>query len=342
MIRLRPAGGTADESYKSLLSEFTGQLVFIMGCHRSGTSLVYHLLAYTGAYNYVSSYDSIRYDELLRNRIEAREEQAKAELDAAIRVEKNRGVDRLPVGADYPEEYRFVLAPQAPRWFIGIRKRVERLCFVPHLTPQTRSRFLELCRKKQFLGGGNRPLLLKDPNDFYLNFAAVHRMFPQAKMIFIHRHPLHILNSYVTGFGAIGETRNAYALLVDPTYRDLFRSPIQRRIYRRAFSGPRLPRYVADGLVRGYRYYVQNIACLPSDRYITLRYEDLCREPADHITRISRWLNCQATPRMPERFVEPRKLEVLERVRSAYAERAEEMRAYLAAQNYPLFPDSTG
>ena len=67
MKRMGNAGRPSDDTYKNLLSDFTGQLVFIMGCHRSGTSLLYHLLAYTGAYNYVSAYDSICYNELIQN-----------------------------------------------------------------------------------------------------------------------------------------------------------------------------------------------------------------------------------------------------------------------------------
>jgi hypothetical protein len=331
--------GALDDCYKSRLSDFAGRLVFIMGCHRSGTSMLYHLLAYTGAVNYISAYDIIKYDELLRNRIENREEQIKSELDAFIRVEKNRGVDNLPVGVDCPEEYRFLLAPRPPRWFLNFRRRMELESFAPHLTRQTHERFLEICRKKQFLQGNAKPLLLKNPKDFYFNFASVHRMFPRAKMIFIHRHPLHVLNSYIAGFGAIAKVKNAYAELLEPAYRDLFRSPIERSIYRRAFGGSRLPRYIAEGLVKSYRYYIENIRCLPEEQFLTLRYEDLCQEPEEHLIRIGKWLKLYAASRIPDRFVQQRRLEIGDRIRVAYAEQAEQMRPYLAIHNYPLFPE---
>jgi hypothetical protein len=330
--------GPADARYARELNELPRQLVFIMGCHRSGTSMLYHLLAYTGSCDYISVYDIVKYDELVRNRIEGREEAVKAELDAAVRVEKTRGVDNLPVGAGYPEEYRFLLAPKVPRWFFSIRKRVERLSFAPHLTGETRERFLEICRKKQFLSGGDRPLVLKNPNDFYSNFEEIHRMFPRAKMIFIHRHPLHILNSYVAGFGGIVESRSAYAALLDPRYRDLFKSPVRRMIFQRAFRGEQLPRFVMSGLVKGYEYYLKKIRAMPEDRFLTLRYEDLCQDPEPHLSRIGKWLNIAIEPRIPEKFVSPRNLEVAERVRAAYSERVEEIRPYLESQNYPLFP----
>ena len=331
---------TPDSRYTRELNEMPRQLVFIMGCHRSGTSMLHHLMAYTGAFAYISAYDVIKYDELLRNRIEGREEEVKRALDAAIRVEKNRGIDNLPVGVDYPEEYRFLLPPLSRLCFLGLRKYIEGLSFAPHLTHRTLSRFLEICRKKRFLAGGDRPLVLKNPNDFYFNFGEVHRMFPHAKMIFIHRHPLHILNSYVAGFGRIIETRNAYAALIEPRYHALVQSPLQRRIFQKAFHGEKLPRFMAAALVRSYRYYLENIPRIPRDAYLTMRYEDLCLAPAEHLSRIGKWLNLDMQPRMPEKFVAPRNLNVPERVQQAYAERAEEMRPYLESQGYPLFPDS--
>lgn len=329
----------ADERYLRDLTAMPRQLVFIMGCHRSGTSMLYHLLAYTGACEYISAYDIIKYDELIHNRVEGREASVKAKLDEAIRVEKNRGVDNLPVGVDYPEEYRFLLAPNVPRWFLSIRKRVEQLSFAPHLTPETRDRFLEICRKKQFLGGNDKPLVLKNPNDFYFNFAEIHRMFPQAKMIFIHRHPLAILNSYVAGFGGIVETKNVYAALIDPGYGDLVRSPIRRKLFQKAFRGEQLPRFVVSGLVRSYEYYLENVQLLPQDSFLTLNYEDLCRDPERDLSRIGKWLNIEIKPQIPEKFVAGRNLDIAGRVHAAYAQKVEAMRPYLASQNYPLYPE---
>ncbi len=330
----------ADTRYARDLNKLPRQLVFIMGCHRSGTSMLHHLLAYTGAWEYISVYDVIKYDEIIRNRIEGREESIKAELDAVICVQKNRGIDNLPVGANYPEEYRFLLAPKAPPWFLSIRKHVEHLSFGPHLTRETRERFLEICRKKQFLARSDRPLILKNPNDFYFNFEEIHRMFPQAKMIFIHRHPLSIVNSYIAAFGCIGESKNAYFALIDPKYRDLFRYPIRRKLFQRAFRGEQLPQFVVSGLVRSYKYYMEKIRLIPKDTFITFRYEDLCSDPAHHLSLIGQWLNIEMEPLIPQGFVAPRNLEIADRVHSAYAQRVEELRPYLASQNYPLFPDS--
>ena len=80
-----------DAPYLAELPAAASQLVFIMGCHRSGTSMLYHLLAYTGQLDYISAYDIIKYDELLYNRITGREDVVKADLRASFPVAARAG-----------------------------------------------------------------------------------------------------------------------------------------------------------------------------------------------------------------------------------------------------------
>ena len=105
-----------DAPYLGQLQALPSELVFIMGCHRSGTSMLYHLLAYTGQLDYVSAYDIIKYDELLYNRITGREAQVKADLQRVLQQEATRGLDELPVGTDLPEEYRFLTGGEIRRY----------------------------------------------------------------------------------------------------------------------------------------------------------------------------------------------------------------------------------
>src|SRR5262245_28378990 len=121
-----------DEPYLKQLDALPSELVFIMGCHRSGTSMLYHLLAYTGQLDYVSAYDIIKYDELLHNRITGREAQVKADLQSVLKQEATRGLDDLPVGTDLPEEYRFLMPAQEATVVFNVRKRLEKLFFEPH------------------------------------------------------------------------------------------------------------------------------------------------------------------------------------------------------------------
>ena len=93
-----------DTPYLAQLKTLPSTLVFIMGCHRSGTSLLHHLLAYTGQVNYVTTYDVVHYDSIIFYRNTGREADVKAALQQRLGAEKNRGLDNLPVGVDHPLE----------------------------------------------------------------------------------------------------------------------------------------------------------------------------------------------------------------------------------------------
>src|ERR1700730_1282475 len=246
-----------DAPYVRQLLSPPSELVFIMGCHRSGTSMLYHLLAYTGQLDYVSAYDIVKYDELLYNRITGREAQVKADLQRVLQQETTRGLDDLPVGVDLPEEYRFLMPQEQRAIVINIWKRLEELFFKPHLKPNTIARFLEVCRKKRFLAGMDRPLVLKNPSDHYFNFAAVHQMLPKAKFVFIYRNPLHMFNSYLHGFPAILKERSNYAALLDQRYDALFsRFSLRRQLFLAAFRSNTMSRLLLTRLVESFQYYM--------------------------------------------------------------------------------------
>jgi hypothetical protein len=330
-----------DAVYAEKLTKLPRQMVFVMGCHRSGTSLLHHLLAYTGACEYVSAYDIIKYDEILINRIEGREKSVKGALDAAIRVEKTRGLDDLPVGADYPEEYRFLLDAPMPAWWLpnADGPDVGQKIFPPQLTPANFERFLSICRKKEFLGSGDKPLILKNPNDHYFNFWGIHQLLPGARMIFIHRHPLHILNSFFAGLNGLLESRSEYFVLLDKKYGLLIQSPLGRTLLQQLFRNEQLPRILLSAFSQSYTYYLEHIQRMPRDLYTVLRYEDLCRDPEAHLREIGRFLNIRMTPTIPEKFVSPRNLKVAPNLLSAYEDRAQDMHEYLDALGYALYPE---
>jgi hypothetical protein len=327
-----------DQPYLALLESLPSTLVFIMGCHRSGTSMLHHLLAYTGQVNYVTTYDVIHYDSMLSNRQTGREAEVKAALQQRLGAEKDRGLDHLPVGADLPEEYRFILTTFEIPMGWRARRRIDEV-FAPHLTARTLDKFLELCRKKHFLARQDLPLVLKDPADYYFNFLAVHQMLPQAKFIFIHRHPLPVLNSYLQSFGAMMESKSAYWSLLDPGYERLF----SRMIFTRMLASITMrtnwyTRLVLARLIASFRYYLDNISRIPEDRYAVLRYEDLCGDPVGCLTSVSTRLHLSLVPRVPPDFVEPRKLNFLPRAIRQYRKHQEALRPYLEHCDYGLYP----
>ncbi len=331
-----PATGTPDTPYLDRLGGMPPALVFILGCHRSGTTLLYHLLAGTGAFTYPCAYDVIKYDELIRNRVLGTETDVKAALDRELRSNQaDRLIDRLPVGADLPEEYRFVL-DTGP---VDLIRRIKDVVFAPHLTPQTKDKFIELCRKKQFLSGERKPLLLKNPSDFYGNFLNLYDMFPGHKFVILHRHPLRILNSLVVNWDRAFQTQSHYLSLLDPQYASLFgHHPSARSIMRGLIKSRLGSRILFSGIVEGLTYYMAHIHELPAGGFIELRYEDLCREPDRHLAQIGAFLDLELTPNIPSQAIQPRRQGILEVTRRCYAKRAAHLAPYLARFDYPEFP----
>jgi hypothetical protein len=335
---LQSSATPPDAPYVEQLQGLPSALVFIMGCHRSGTSVLHHLLAYTGQVNYLTAYDVIHYDSLLYNRLMGRETQVKAELQQRLGAAQNRGLDHLPVGADLPEEYRFLLTIFAISFSWQARQRIDEI-FAPHLTPYTLDKFLQICRKKHFLVPHDQPLVLKNPADFYFNFLAVHQMLPQAKFIFIHRHPLHVLNSYLQSFGTLLEQKSPYWALLDQGYNDFFGLvPLKRLIAALSMRTNWYTRLVLSRLIASFHYYLDNIAYIPQNQYVAIRYEDLCHDPQGCLALISTRLNLNIVPRVPEHFVAPRHLSILPRVIRQYHRQRDNLMPYLDHLQYALYP----
>jgi len=249
--------------------------VFIMGNARSGTSILYRLLAMTGHFNYVTAYHLIAHDELLANHVGGTTEAAKHRLANRFR-ELDIGsarFDGVQVSPDFPEEYGFRLGPRQ------------------QLNPRTLPRFLELCRKVQLVSGTDRPLLLKNPWDSR-RFLYIKAVLPESRFIFIHRNPADVVASMLDGMRSVLRARNAYHALLARFYDRLMDCPVQRSIARLLFSsrfglGTRV---VGWEVTRTARYFVDHVRELADAHYLSVRYEDLCRDPDPVIRRILAFL----------------------------------------------------
>ncbi|MFH2007521.1 MAG: sulfotransferase [bacterium] len=90
--------------------------VFILGLHRSGTTILYKLLSEAVPSNVVTVYHLACYDELLHNRERKREVEARAALTRRLGGGgENRGIDHVKISADAAEEYAFVLLRKSGR-----------------------------------------------------------------------------------------------------------------------------------------------------------------------------------------------------------------------------------
>jgi hypothetical protein len=261
-----------DRPHLHRLEGVTFRPIFIMGDHRSGTTMLYQWLAATGAFTVVTAYHVIRYDQILSDHLEGRTDAAKRDLATLFDSYglTSRIIDDVPATPDLPEEYGFV---------IESRSR-------PHLSDRTLARFVELCRKLRLVGG-DRPVLLKNPWDVR-HFVFVKHRFPEARFIFVHREPLAVINSQLRAIRSMLRERNPYLALLAPWYARLFDSPLRLQTARilwdrRTGLGLRLAR---RHVRRVAEYFLRHVGELPGADVTTLRYEDLLAAPDATMRRL--------------------------------------------------------
>ncbi|EDX83460.1 hypothetical protein S7335_640 [Synechococcus sp. PCC 7335] len=190
----------------------------------------------------------------------------------------DRKIDQVAATPNLPEEYGFILKNVASdKLFI---------------TPRNLPTFQQLCRKIQAISDPAKPLLLKNPWDFP-QFLRVRQLVPGTRFIFIHRHPVHVISSKLKASRSVIYDWNEYTALIAPIYREIFSNPIKRSLVR-VLSSKHLGigrRRSIQASVEATTYFMNNISELPSEEYISIRYEDLCAAPASTIKQIMTFLS---------------------------------------------------
>jgi len=267
-------GINPDQNYIQDLEQVDFQPVFILGMHRSGTSILYKMLSATGNFNPVTAYHLINYNELLYNYHQNKEEQAKQELTESLRKNgvSDRGIDRLKVTAEFTEEYGFLLNKKTIQMFIT-RKNI--------------ALFTEMGKKIQFIAGNDKPILLKNPYDFP-NFLYIKQVFPNARFVFIHRHPLKTISSTLNAIRTIVNEKNPYTARLSKIYEKFYSNPLLLQPLR--FILYALPECCVVLLTRitaqATDYYLKNIGKLPKEDYISITYEEFCQHPQETLENI--------------------------------------------------------
>lgn len=271
-----------DQPYRDQLASVRFTPVFIMGEHRSGTTILYKMLGLSECFNVVTAYHVFCCDRILADQHDGTRDAAKRGIDEYLAANKlqNRLVDDMPVNADFSAEYGALLLRKHRR--LG-------------LSPKTWATFDEFCRKVQCAGAPGRPLLLKNPPDSD-RFLYIHRAYPHARFVFIHRHPLDVISSKLRAVERNWREGNPWVDLMFPlrarlTKSKLLKKIIQWLVFPRPGTRPGIW-VLAWHSRRVRRNFARRISWLPSECYIRLRYEDLCREPQKHITKILEFAGC--------------------------------------------------
>jgi hypothetical protein len=318
-----------DAPHLHLLEQVSFDPIFIMGDARSGTTVLYDLLARTGCFNIVTVYHVLRYQELLRNHLEGRTQEAKDELANEMEAKGivDRKADRFLVGPEAPEEYG---------WLID--------AWPKHIKPKTLPAFMEMCRKIQYISDPGKPLLIKNPDE-YNNFVRVGRLLPRARMIFNHRNPVAILNSWIHATRSIFYEKNPFAEMLSKHYENLWQTPSHLRLAQFLLSDKwsMAFRLGSSHVASRARYYLKHIGEMPEAGYTSVSYEQLCTDPDQTVAGILEFLGL--TPERPVDFralIKPRGLRLLPTVAEHLPKLDKKLRRYCEALNYPLPSEMAG
>lgn len=315
-----------DSAYLNILENIEVAPIIILGDQRSGTTLLYKTLADTGCFNAVRAYHIIKYDEILFNHVHQREDRAIKVLEKRFRESgiSDRKFDRIAATPRLPEEYGFIL-----KNIVGDEL---------FITPKNLPVFQQLCRKIQVSSDLEKPLLLKNPWDFP-QFLRVKQFVPYAKFIFIHRNPVHVISSRLKTSRSMIYDWNEYTALIAPIYEQIFSNPIKRSLIRFLFS-----RRLGIGLRRSMQtsmeataYFMENIRKLPSQDYISIKYEDLCDAPESTIRHIMAFLGVEDRSNLDySQVIERRSLNLLPEVQKQAEQIQQRSRAYFDYHGYSI------
>jgi LPS sulfotransferase NodH len=258
----------------------TASPVFILGLHRSGTTWLYEMLAQSGHFDVLTAthviyYDKCRADPAVHTACRRQLQERFEQLGLT-----SRGTEAVRLGPDTPEEYGFVLDNHG----VGVR-----------LTRKNLPLFQQMLRAIRSTPDAHRRPLLKNPWDFS-NACLIKQLLPDAKFIFIHRNPFHVISSmYRLAVSSIRQPE-PYTAMLHRRYHRLSRGWLRRRVADRAIEWA--PGLLVRGLLawvqRSTTGYLRNWPLIPPADRCDVTYEQLCQDPNASVEAILRRLGIQA------------------------------------------------
>lgn len=239
--------------------------IFIVGHWRSGTTHLYNLLARDPALGWVSPlatgmpWDFLGLVKVLRPLLEAA-------------IPEDRGIDRVPVRPDSPQEDEAALANMQPLSFYHglyfprrLREAFERGVFFDGATPGEVARWerrFRLFMDKLALDQPGRRIVIKNPV-YTARVGFLARMYPGARFVHLHRNPWVVFESM----------RRFYRKLIP-------------RLSLQPGEDPDTDALILDAYPRMLRRCVEEGEALPAGHYLEVAYERLDREPLAVLERM--------------------------------------------------------
>ncbi len=283
-----------DAPWRALLEGVPIRPLFVVGLHRSGTTFLYESLARVLPLAPLTAHHVLCYPRLLNRFQQGTLHADQDALDAhfAALGLSDRQVDAIALSHAMVEEYGWLL---------------QRFGGSVHLERKTRPLFDDLCRKLLVLHPGAQAALLKNPWD--TGWAPqIHRLYPQARFVFIARHPLRILHSQLENALLFGGTEAEYLQMLLAGF-PLGRAVIgaQRRLYRwvgRERYARLMLRVLMSDVRRELGRYLASWAALPEGCKLEVTYPALTERPAETLGAVARFFGL--TPTCPLETIAPR------------------------------------
>ncbi len=264
--------------------------VFIFANPRSGTTLLHRLMSLDDA-NFVSMrlFESIfpsavwmkgfsKLDDIDREHLGGVLRKLVDAFDAKVFGDRWEDVHKLGLREAEEDECLFVYNLLTPTTMLLVPfvDEVRSQLFFDELPPEARGRCMDyyegILKRLLFSRGGGRRYLNK--NVFSIpRILTLHERFPDAKFLYLARHPYEVMPSFCNMFHSAWRTHSPEIAKDSPEVKALARV--------------------------GYDYYLYAHECrkvLPKESFRVVRYDDLVANPKATVEAVYEWMGTSITP----------------------------------------------
>jgi hypothetical protein len=278
-----------DRLWPGIAAQKVEKPVFIFGNARSGTTLLHRLMSldeehfasmklYQSIFCRVSVYRSVAAIDRFDRRVPGRPLRRLVDLVNRKVFHTWEGIHEMGLDEAEEDEAIFALSLMTPAvaFILPYPQELRVLASFDELPADERRRFLDhyedLLRRHLYASGGERAFLNKSVL-FAPRVRSMLERFPDARFVYLVRHPFEAIPSFLDMFHAKWLTHSPEIEADSPEARAL-----------------------AAIAIDYYRYALACRKCVPEDQFIAIRYDDLVASPRDTIDRIYRHLGIEMSP----------------------------------------------